>query len=149
MENGKSAKELFLEGYNCAQAVFAAHAHKFGIDTDTALKLSAPLGGGVGRMRNVCGAFSAAAMLLGLKEACVSADENEKKIIYEKTQALAEIFKSKNGSIICAELLENAKSKTDSSSTPQSRDKEYYAARPCLRIVESADAIICGMIDKV
>lgn len=65
----KWASELFKCGYNCSQSVFAAHAAKFGIDTATALKLSAPLGGGVGRMREVCGAFSACAMLLGLKEA--------------------------------------------------------------------------------
>ena len=60
----KWASELFKCGYNCSQSVFAAHAAKFGIDTATALKLSAPLGGGVGRMREVCGAFSACAMLL-------------------------------------------------------------------------------------
>lgn len=64
----KWAGELFKCGYNCAQSVFAARAAKFGIDTDTALKLSAPLGAGVGRMREVCGAFAACAMLLGLKK---------------------------------------------------------------------------------
>ena len=62
----KWASELFKCGYNCAQAVFAAHADKLGVDTPTALKLSAPLGAGVGRMREVCGAFSACAMLMGM-----------------------------------------------------------------------------------
>lgn len=130
------AAELFLEGRNCSQSVFAAYAEHFGIGFETALKLSAPLGGGVGRMRNVCGAFSALAMLLGLKEASASADAEAKKRIYARTQALAKKFAEENGSIICAELLRGTGA--DSSASPQKRDKSYYASRPCLKIVESA-----------
>ena len=85
--NDKKAGDLFLEGYNCAQAVFAANATKLGLPFETALKLSAPLGGGVGRMRNVCGAFSACAMLMGLKESDASNSKESKALIYKKTHS--------------------------------------------------------------
>lgn len=136
----KWAGELFKCGYNCAQSVFAAHAAKFGIDTDTALKLSAPLGGGVGRMREVCGAFSACAMLLGLKKASSEPSAERKKEIYELTQKLAEEFKRENGSIICRDIL-NLQKDAPTPPTPDTRTAEYYAKRPCLRVVESADAL--------
>ena len=93
--NGACSEYLFMRGYNCAQAVFAAHATKLGMDFDTALKVSAPLGGGVGRMREVCGAFSACAMLDGLI-----------------------------------------------SPAPDERDANYYATRPCAKIVENASEIV-------
>lgn len=136
----KWAGELFKCGYNCAQSVFAAHAAKFGIDTDTALKLSAPLGGGVGRMREVCGAFSACAMLLGLKKASAEPSAERKREIYELTQKLAEEFKRENGSIICRDIL-NLQKDAPTPPTPDARTAEYYAKRPCLRVVESADAL--------
>ena len=136
----KWASELFKCGYNCSQSVFAAHAAKFGIDTATALKLSAPLGGGVGLMREVCGAFSACAMLLGLKEASDDASPEKKRKIYERTQQLAEEFRRENGSIICREILKLQKD-APTPPTPDARTAEYYAKRPCLRVVESADAL--------
>ncbi len=137
----KWAGELFKCGYNCAQSVFAAHACKFGIDTDTALKLSAPLGAGVGRMREVCGAFASCAMLLGLKNASTQPSDEKKKEIYEMTQKLAEEFKKANGSIICRDIL-NLQKGAPTPPTPDSRTAEYYAKRPCARVVENADAII-------
>ncbi len=136
-----NSRELFLKGCNCAQSVFCPYAQNFGIDKETALRLSLPLGAGVGRMRNVCGAFSAIAMICSLKFAKGFPEESQKEEIYILTQNLAEIFKQENKSIICAELLdlaENAKI----SPIPQKRDDEYYATRPCLRIVESAAKII-------
>ena len=136
----KWAGELFKCGYNCAQAVFAARASKFGIDTETALKLSAPLGAGVGRMREVCGAFSACAMLVGLKKASAEPSEDRKREIYELTQKLAEDFKRENGSIICRDILKLQKDAAVSP-VPLPRTDEYYAKRPCLKVVESADAL--------
>jgi len=135
------AGELFLKGYNCAQSVFGALAGNFGIDDSAALKLSAPLGGGVGRMREVCGAFSACAMLLGLKRASAEASDERKREIYALTQKLAEDFKKRNGSIICREILGLQKG-AGQEPKPESRTASYYASRPCLRVVEQAFEVI-------
>lgn len=129
-----------MAGYNCSQSVFAANAPRLGIDEKTALRIAEGLGGGVGRMREVCGAFSACAMLLGLKEATDDASPEKKRKIYERTQQLAEEFRRENGSIICREILKLQKD-APMSPTPDARTAEYYAKRPCLRVVESADAL--------
>ncbi len=142
----KKAGELFKCGYNCAQSVFAASANRLGVDTQTALKLSAPLGAGVGRMREVCGAFSACAMLIGLKYASAEASDEKKKEIYERTQKLAEEFKNLNGSIICREILK-LQEDAPTPPTPDARTAEYYAKRPCLKVVENADCLIRKYID--
>lgn len=134
------ASRFFRKGYNCAQSVFAAHAEKLGLDLDTALKISAPLGGGVGRMREICGAFSACAMLAGLKFASAEASKEEKARIYEITQKLAEKFKAQNGSIICRELLGLMESEK-SAPVPDERTAHYYASRPCEKIVENASKL--------
>lgn len=139
--NGACSEYLFMRGYNCAQAVFAAHATKLGMDFDTALKLSAPLGGGVGRMREVCGAFSACAMLDGLKNCTSDPSAAEKEKTYARVQKLAEIFKKRNGSIICRELLK-IKEGSPISPAPDARDANYYATRPCAKIVENASEIV-------
>ncbi len=132
----KDSASLFTDGLNCAQSVFVPFARQFNIDEETAKKLSVALGAGVGRMRNVCGAFSALAMLAGLKFSENDTPENKKRI-YQITQKLAEIFKEKNGSIICAELLK-LKEGENSSPAPQSRNAQYYKTRPCLAIVQNA-----------
>ena len=146
-EKKRSASELFLQGFNCSQAVFAAHAEKLGLDFDTALKLSAPLGGGVGRLREVCGAFTACAMLDGLKNATTSDSPNEKEATYARVQKLAEKFRAENGSIICRELLKLQKD-SPVSARPDARDANYYAFRPCLRIVETASKLVEAEILK-
>lgn len=141
MEKFSKAQELFLKGYNCAQSVFAANAEHFGMDEATALKVSMGLGGGVGRLREVCGAFSACAMLVGMMESSTKADKQRKEAVYTFVQKLAEDFKAQNGSIICRELLklqEDAKLPPK----PDERNEYYYATRPCLRIVGVADKII-------
>ena len=107
----KSRKEqavaLFMEGYNCSQSVFVPYADLFGMDRETALKVSASFGAGIGRMREVCGAasgmFLAAGMLTGQTE---GKDQMAKKKNYEVVQLLAEEFKKENrGTYICRELL--------------------------------------------
>ena len=110
------------------------------IDEKTLALISSSFGGGMGRMREVCGAFSACAMLLGLKEASDDASPEKKRKIYERTQQLAEEFRRENGSIICREILKLQKD-APMSPTPDARTAEYYAKRPCLRVVESADAL--------
>src|SRR5574344_887478 len=136
----RNAEELFLTGYNCSQAVFAAYCEDFGIDFETGLKLSLSFGGGMGRMREVCGAVYAMFMLLGLKEGYVTVDDVKKKMHYEKVQKLAQIFKDKYGTIICRELL-NLK-ETNSNPSPTPRDKEFYKKRPCAKFIKLASEII-------
>ncbi len=131
------ARELFLAGYNCTQSVFAAFADKTGMDEDTALKVAIGLGGGIGRLREVCGALSGAAMLCGFVYG--NTPDNKRKN-YEAVQKIAEEFKKRNGTYICRELLE-LKKDAKISSQPQVRDEEYYKKRPCLKMVEDAAEI--------
>lgn len=107
METRKErAARLFKEGYNCSQAVFAAYADKYGIDEETALKLSASFGGGMGRMREVCGAVSGMFMIAGLETGATEGKDVEgKKANYDMVQKMAEVYRKENGSIICKELL--------------------------------------------
>lgn len=133
-------QKLFLQGYNCAQSVFAANAEKYGIEFDAALRLSEGLGGGVGRMREVCGAFSACAMLAGLKYGSSAPSKENKAEVYSRVQKMAEIFRTQNGSVICREILELQKGE-NSTPTPDPRTAEYYQTRPCLRVISTASTI--------
>ena len=125
------AIELFMEGKNCSQAVFSAFATDLGLTEEMALAVSAGLGGGVGRMREVCGAVSGAAMVVGLKNPELSKGE-----VYEKVRLIADEFKKTHPSIVCKELL--GLSKPENSSVPETRTQEYYQKRPCVKIVEDA-----------
>lgn len=137
----QKARELFKNGYNCAQSVFCAFAPELGMDFETALKLSSSFGGGMGRLREVCGAVSAMFMIAGLKCGYISNnDDKAKEQHYALIQNLAKEFEKRNGSIICRELL-GLDVKHDVS-TPQKRTEEYYATRPCENIVASAAEII-------
>ncbi len=132
------AVELFKSGYNCSQAVFAAFCDKVGLPEETALRVSAGLGGGVGRMREVCGAVSGAAMLAGMVYGAVDGGDREAKAkTYEKVQEIAAEFKKSNPSIVCRELLGlSAAAKVQA--TPEARTEGYYKKRPCVQIVEDA-----------
>ena len=135
------ARELFTSGYNCAQSTFCTFAEEIGMDFDTALKLSSSFGGGMGRLREVCGAVSAMFMIAGIKHGYTSNnDDTTKEKHYQLIQDLAEEFKKTNKTIICRELLglpEGA-----DSPTPSKRTAEYYQERPCEDIVASAVKII-------
>lgn len=134
----EKAKMLFKEGYNCSQAVFAAFCDVTGIDEKTALRLSSSFGGGMGRMREVCGAVSGMFMVLGCLYGYEGAAQNdEKKEHYARIREAAEQFKKENGSIICRELLEGAKSGGE----PEARTPEYYKKRPCSEYVALCAAI--------
>ncbi len=131
----EKAVELFMSGCNCSQAVFVAFATDLGLSEETALAVSVGLGGGVGRMREICGAVSGAAMLVGLKH-----PEFGKMQVYELVRAIAEEFKKTNPSIVCKELLELQE--MEKSAKPDERTPEYYKKRPCVKIVEdSAKAV--------
>lgn len=135
------AVALFESGYNCAQSVFATYADLLGMDRETALRMSSTMGAGIGRMREVCGTVSAMALLLGLKEGNAdNTDEAAKTRVYEKTREMADRFKEENGSIICRELL--GIMGREKSAAPSLRTAEYYAKRPCSRLVESAARIV-------
>lgn len=127
----EKAVELFKEGKNCSQAVFVAFATDLGVSEETALAISIGLGGGVGRMREVCGAISGSAMIVGLKY-----PELDKAEIYEKVRLIVDEFKKTNSSIVCKELL--GLSSAEKSSIPEARTPEYYQKRPCVKIVEDA-----------
>ena len=136
------AEKLFQEGYNCSQSVFAAYSDLYGIDQDTALKLSTSFGGGVGRMREVCGAVSGMCMIAGLETGTAKKmDDVGKKYNYDVVQKLSEEFKSTNGSIICRELLGLDKDGVQDT-TPQKRTEQYYNTRPCSQLVKDAAEIV-------
>ena len=135
MEHKYLAAELFLEGYNCAQAVAVAFTDLTGMDKKEAAKLASPFGGGMGRMREVCGAVSGMFMVLGSLYGYDNSDaDTAKKELYKQVQALAEKFREENGSIICREILKNPPSDPN----PSPRTAEYYAKRPCCRMVMTA-----------
>ena len=135
MNHVERAVELFVEGYNCAQAVAAAFGDLTGLDEKTAAKMASCFGGGMGRMREVCGAVSGMFMVLGYLYGYDDPKDNGgKKQLYKDVQALAEQFRQANGSIICREILKNAPSDPD----PSPRTAEYYAQRPCARMVMTA-----------
>ena len=146
MSEKDTAVELFKEGYNCSQSVFTAFAHRFGIDKDTALKISAGLGGGVGRMREVCGAVSGAAMAIGsICAATEGKDSETKQKNYELVREFAKRFTDENGSIVCRELL-GLDIKMETTAKPDSRTAEYYKKRPCVELVECAAKILEELI---
>ena len=132
------AKELFHQGFNCSQAVFAACADIYGIEDEAlALRLAASFGGGIGRMRQTCGAACGMFLLAGLQNgSAIPGDAEGKKNNYTLVQDLAAKFKDENGSLICAELLGIApKPQTP---TPEARTEAYYQKRPCVEMVASA-----------
>ena len=142
-ERIEKAIALFKEGYNCSQAVVTAFADLYGFTPEQALKMSASFGGGIGRMRQTCGAACGLFMLAGLETGCTEGKDREgKEANYKLVQELAEEFRKRNGSIICAELLGLSKS-APTPATPEARTAEYYKKRPCVKMVEEAARIWC------
>ena len=126
------AVELFMQGYGCCQSVVCAFADLYGLSDEMALKVSAGFGGGVGRMRMMCGTCSALVILAGLQKGQVEGDDREGKMAcYQLVRELLETFRQRNGSIICAELLQMAGQKAEThTSQPDERNAEYYRVRP-------------------
>ncbi len=142
MSKGDIAKQNFLNGYNCSQAVLLAFCEDFGLEKETALKISEPFGGGMGRMREVCGTVTGMFMVLGLAMGNSDAkDGSTKKNVYKSVQELAEKFKQDNGSIICRELLGLQKANKESY-VPSERTTEYYKKRPCPELCKYAADIL-------
>ena len=137
MKRAERAKALFLEGYNCAQAVVLAFAEDAGLDESVAKAFSRPLGGGMGRLRQTCGAVSGAAVASG-----VLFPELTKPEAYALVQEIARRFAEKNGSFNCGERLRGVGLKTDTAPNPEKRTEEYYKKRPCPELIYDAAEIL-------
>ena len=139
MDHGLYAAELFLQGYNCAQAVAVAFCDVTGLDKEFTAKMVSAFGGGMGRLREVCGAVSGMYFVLGhLYGYHTPGNDEVKKALYAQVQELAGKFREENGSIICRDILKNPPSDPN----PSPRTAEYYAQRPCARMVCTAATIM-------
>ncbi|MBE6286584.1 MAG: C_GCAxxG_C_C family protein [Mediterranea massiliensis] len=139
-ERIEKAVNLFKQGYNCSQSVVAAFADMYGFTEEQALKMSASFGGGIGRMRLTCGAACGLFMLAGLKTGATDGNDREgKSANYKLVQQLADEFKRRNGSLTCAELL--GLKKPEGTHEAEARTEQYYAKRPCAKMVEEAARI--------
>ncbi len=160
MDRSILAKENFLKGYNCAQAVLLAYSDVTGLDEKTAMMLASSFGGGMGRLREVCGTVSAALMVLGIVhgyEATSKTASEDKAAHYARVQEFAARFRAETGTIICRELLENhaklleaqnagpdeqISAMRSDSSVPTARTEEYYRKRPCAEMTAIAARIL-------
>ena len=168
MDRGEIAKGYFLKGYNCSQAIVLAFSDRTGLDEHTGAKLASSFGGGMGRMREVCGAFSGMLIVLGMLYGYDAAAETEmenKKLHYERVQDLAERFRAEFGSIICRELLagkakeemkkgesadnEQIGAMLSDSAVPTPRTDAYYKKRPCPELVETGARILEKFISEL
>ncbi len=134
MNRMEKAEALFRSGCNCSQAVFTAFADELGLDEELAKRISCGLGGGIGRMREVCGAVSAAALVLGMRHG------PDKMTAYPSIQDFCARFKSETGSIVCRELLAGTGATTGGA--PETRTAAYYRKRPCVELVKLAVALL-------
>lgn len=151
MENRiQNAIEYFMQGYGCSQSVLIAYADIYGLDENMAKRVAAGFGGGVGRMRMMCGAVSALVILAGLDCGQTEGSDREgKAYCYKVTQQLLARFKELNGSIICAELLKmNGCNAVKDTNIPDERNAEYYKKRPCVKKVESAARVFAEYLKE-
>ena len=137
------AVDNFMQGYGCCQSVVAAFADLYNLDDTMAKRIAAGFGGGVGRMRMMCGAVSGIVILAGLDRGQIDgADRKGKSMCYKVVQELLDEFKTQNGSVVCAELLGlKGHEKAQSNYVASPRTAEYYKTRPCAAKVESAARI--------
>ena len=133
MDKREEAKNMFFDGYNCCQSVIGVFCDELGVDFDTVMKLASSFGGGMGRMKEVCGCVTAMFMAAGLKEGFINPETPlEKQAHYLKIQELAKQFSEINGSIICRELLGECSAK----------DGKVLKKKPCYEYVGDAVEIL-------
>ena len=137
---GELAESFFRSGYNCSQSVALAFCDEMNMEKAVAARLTVGFGGGVGRMREVCGAVSGMAFVLS----ALYGDDG-KANIYALIQKGAEKFRRENGSVVCRELLGLAKAPSDP--VPEARTREYYKKRPCPELVRMAADILEEIIN--
>ena len=149
-ERIQRAVDNFMSGYGCCQSVVAAFADLYGLDDIMAKRISAGFGGGVGRMRMMCGTVSGLVILAGLDCGQTEGSDREgKAACYKVVQQLLESFKQRNGSVICAELLGlNGCPVVKNTYVPDERNAEYYKKRPCAQKVESAARIYAEYLQE-
>lgn len=141
------AMENFRKGYNCTQSVMLAFCDLHHMDEKTALLISSSFGGGMGRLREVCGAVSGVFMVAGLLYGYDGARQyEEKREHYERIQYLAEQYRKENGSIVCRELLGLGNGKD--APAPSKRTEEYYKKRPCPQLIGMAAAIMARYVEQ-
>lgn len=146
MNRADRAEELFRQGYNCSQSVFAAFADAVGMTTEEAAKLASPFGAGFGKLREVCGAVSGMTMVAGrLNGYDDPSDYEAKKALYALVQKMCAEFEEKQGSIICRELL--GLEKGEDIGEPSVRTEEYYRSRPCIGACRTAAEIAAKYLD--
>ena len=144
------AVDNFMAGYGCCPSVVAAFADLYGLDDTLAKKVAAGFGGGVGRLRMMCGAVSGIVMLVGLDCGQTEGSDREgKSACYKVVQDLLAQSKAENGSLICAEILGlEGYEKAQNSYVASARTAEYYKSRPCAAKVESAARIFANYLKE-
>ncbi len=142
MSRVEKAKEYFLQGYACSQAVAMVFADVVGMDEETLAKITLPFGGGVGRMRLTCGTISGMATVVGLVFAEGEHSAENKKRVYSIMQELGATFKAEFGSLVCGELLAGMKLPVEVGGEAEPRTKEYYKKRSCADMVAFATQIL-------
>lgn len=148
-ERAERARQLFHEGYNCSQSVLLAYCSDLGMDEEIAKAVASSFGGGMGRMREVCGTCTAMFALAGL--ACPSSvpgDLKTKTANYQLVQELAEEFKKETGSIICRDMLK-LNGNTHEGPIPEPRTGDYYKRRPCSELVYLAAEIVGNKLNAL
>ncbi|MBO5328504.1 MAG: C_GCAxxG_C_C family protein [Clostridia bacterium] len=148
MDYVQKARDNFKKGYNCAQAVFCAFADKMDISEEQAVKIASSFGGGMGGMRETCGAvtgmFMAYGAICGYSD---HADFEGKTAQYAKIREFAEKFKNEHETLRCGDLLKNLPTKLEQNPLP--RTEEYYKVRPCVMFVETAAKILQEELKKI
>ena len=135
------AETLFKNGFNCAQSVIAAYQDELGLDSDITLKMASSFGGGMGRLREVCGALTGLFIVAGIKYGYVDPNDQASKFEhYQLIQNLALRFKDQFGSIICRDLLQLDEQISDP--TPEIRNERYYKKRACVEYVRMAASLL-------
>lgn len=147
MERREQAQAYFREGYNCAQAVAMTFAKELGMTPEEAAKFASPLGGGMGRLREVCGAVSTAFLVLGAVYGYDTPETGEVKMaLYARVQALAAAFEERHGTIVCRELL--GLTEKHQAPTPAPRTEAFYQTRPCEGLIGDAAALLGDYLEK-
>ena len=145
LDHAELARQLFLQGYNCSQAVVCAFCDVTGLEMDAAARMASSFGGGLSRLREVCGTVSGAALVLGIvKGYSDPRDYAAKKAHYALVQEFARRFREQNGSIICRDLLRGVD--VTGGSVPEERTEEYYKKRPCPELAYRAARILEDML---
>lgn len=162
-EASLKAENLFTSGYTCSQAVLCTFCDCIGLSSDIAMKISSGFGGGIGRLREVCGTFSGMIMAYNMvKSSSSPLTVSEKTALYKGVQELAQRFIDANGSLICRELLglvpigtnanavqaKNTQEHIKDSPVPEERTSEYYKKRPCAKLCGKAAFILAQYIHE-